>query len=84
MPNVDFYEDQVVLALAEDNSALQSYAISFWKPLPPFKNRPYQERYYHIQFGEGGTSPLIDRLSPTMDRLMNRIVQKSDFLKVCT
>ena len=80
MPNVDFIEDQVVLALAEDNAALQSYAIGFWKPLP--SKQPYQEKYYHIQSGEGGTSPLIDRIPQIMDKLMDRIVQKSDFLKV--
>ena len=80
MPNVDFTEDEVVLALSEDSTALQTYAIGFWKPLP--LQKPYQERFYHIQSGAGGDSPLLQRLAPTMNRLVDKIVQKADFLQV--
>ena len=80
MPNVDFTEDEVVLALSEDTTALQTYAIGFWKPLP--LQKPYQERFYHIQSGPGGNSPLLERSAPTMKKLVNKIVQKADFLQV--
>ena len=80
MPNVDFTEDEVVLALAEDNTALQTYAIGFWKPLP--LQKPYQERFYHIQYGQGGISPLFDRLSQIMEKLVDKVIQKGDFVKV--
>ena len=80
VPNVDFTEDEVVLALAEDTTALQTYAIGFWKPLP--LQKPYQERFYHIQSGPGGESPLLERLAPTMNNLVNKIIQKADFLQV--
>ena len=80
MPNVDLTEDEVVLALSEDSTALQTYAIGFWKPLP--LQKPYQERFYHIQSGAGGDSPLLQRLAPTMNRLVDKIVQKADFLQV--
>ena len=29
-----FGEDEVILGLAQDSLALQTYAIEFWKPLP--------------------------------------------------
>ena len=80
MPNVDFPEDEVVLALSEDTTALQTYAIGFWKPLP--LQKPYQEKFYHIQSGPGGESPLLERLAPTMKNLVNKIIQKADFLQV--
>merc|ERR1712223_2218922 len=45
VPN--FNEDEIVLALNEDNTGLQHYAMGFWKPLP--KERPFQKRFYLIQ-----------------------------------
>ena len=38
----------MVLALAEDNLALQTYAIGFWKPLPT-QTKSYEPLFFHIQ-----------------------------------
>ena len=47
----------MVLALAEDNLALQTYAIGFWKPLPT-QTKSYEPLFYHIQV------PSMSRFDP--------------------
>lgn len=72
---LDFNEDEVVLALSEDTTALQNYAIGFWKPLPAKKD--YEEMFFHVQVN----SALIGKL-PIMNDLVGKLAQQADFLDV--
>ena len=80
VPN--FNEDEIVLALAEDNTSLQHYAMGFWKPLP--KERPFQKRFYLIQSSAQTESPLVKKQPEIFENLIGKIAQKSDFINVST
>ena len=78
VPN--FNEDEIVLALNEDNTGLQHYAMGFWKPLP--KERPFQKRFYLIQSSAQTESPLVKKQPEIFENLIGKIAQKSDFINV--
>ena len=80
VPN--FNEDEIVLALNEDNTGLQHYAMGFWKPLP--KERPFQKRFYLIQSSPQTESPLVKKQPEIFENLIGKIAQKSDFINVST
>ena len=80
VPN--FNEDEIVLALNEDNTGLQHYAMGFWKPLP--KERPFQKRFYLIQSSAQTESPLVKKQPEIFENLIGKIAQKSDFINVST
>merc|ERR1712223_138744 len=66
VPN--FNEDEIVLALNEDNTGLQHYAMGFWKPLP--KERPFQKRFYLIQSSAQTESPLVKKQPEIFENLI--------------
>ena len=78
VPN--FNEDEIVLALNEDNTGLQHYAMGFWKPLP--KERPFQKRFYLIQSSAQTESPLVKKQPEIFENLIGKVAQKSDFINV--
>ena len=80
VPN--FNEDEIVLALNEDNTSLQHYAMGFWKPLP--KERPFQKRFYLIQSSAQTESPLVKKQPEIFENLIGKVAQKSDFINVST
>ena len=55
----------MVLALAEDNLALQTYAIGFWKPLPT-QSKSYEPLFFHIQV------PSMSRFYPDFIQILTK------------
>ncbi len=69
--------------LAENNLALQTYAIGFWKPLPAkSKDASTSGNFYHIQSGKDLVSPLLKKDSSPIKSLIGKMVQKSDFMQL--
>lgn len=73
----------MILALAEDDLALQTYAIGFWKPLPAAANAMNKTTFYHIQDGPSLQSPLLDKDLIGVQDLIGKVVQRNDFMTVC-
>ena len=63
----------MVLALAEDNLALQTYAIGFWKPLPT-QSKSYEPLFYHIQV------PSMSIFYPDFIQILSRFYP--DFIQI--
>ena len=79
--NQELGADAVTLALSENNLALQTYAIGFWKPLPP-QTKSYEPLFFHIQSGSRYQSPLLDKNLTSLQNIIGKFAQKSDFMKV--
>ena len=81
--HLGFGVDEEVLLLAEDNLALQTYAQGFWRPLPPRnKAEKYRGTFYHIQSGVRFKSPLLDKNSTVVEKMLGSYAEKSDFMSV--
>lgn len=80
---VGFGEERVILALAEDDLALQTYAIGFWKPLAANKNGNESKTFYHIQDGPSLQSALFKKDLIGVQDLIGKVVQRNDFMTVC-